>query len=391
MEPPLVCFFLSGEEKQIFPESRLWKLPLSGKGNGVSRDIPGDAIPRDPAISIGDYFSAAGCFLSENDFSIVKTGIKAFFEQPVLTDQIDRISVFLEKHGAFYHPLKIQVAVHGRSCCSFVLNGAVSKPGLVLIEKEHQLISRLNKTYPNRYLPLVFGVDIIRTDKGRMGFFLGEWFEGYKEFHTTKDHGVRRIVIWESNGTGHTISETTALPIYQEISRILTYYYDIETFEQIFPWHHAAGDFIVFQEGDMVFVKLITVRGYTPLTEFGAQERDKKPHILPSLMFFCLNLTLRMRLDRLNGTGQAVILDEKLIPAIVHGFLQALDEKSKAYDYGSLRVSFLEFIRQFSPEQLMEMMAVILEDHPPNPAEMDLIEEGLDSHCRILDAIFKSL
>jgi hypothetical protein len=391
MASPLVCFFLSGEEEQVVPGSRLWKLPLSGKGNGVSRDIPGDDIPREPVRTMGDYFSAAGRFLSEKDFLIVKTGIDALVKQPVLTDQIDQISVFLEKHGAFYHPLKIQVAVNGGSCCSFVLNGAVSKPGLALIEKEFQLISRLNKTYPNQYLPKVFGVDVIRTDKGRMGFFLGEWFEGFKEFHVTEDNGTRRIMIWESDGHHHTIPETAALPIYKEIARILTCFYDIETFEQIFPWHHAAGDFIVRQSDDSVSVRMITVRGYAPLMEFGAPETDKKVHILPSLMFFCLNLTLRMRLDRLNGTGQAVMLGGQTIPVIVDGFLQALDEKNLVNDYGELSAAFLEFVRQFTLEQIIGIMAAILDAHHPDPVEMSLIEETVESHCRILHAIFKSL
>ncbi|WP_300460048.1 hypothetical protein [Desulfobacula sp.] len=391
MASPLICFFLSGEEKQVLPGSRLWKLPLSGKGMDSSSDIPCDPIPREPVITIGDYFSAAGRFLSENDFSILKTGIEALVKQPVLTDQIDRISVFLEKHGAFYHPLKIQVAVHGSSPCSFVLNGAISIPGLALIEKEYHLISGLNITYANRYLPLVFGVDVIKTEKGKIGFFLGEWFDGYKEFHATVDQGTRQIVIWESDGTGHTISETNALPIYQEISRILTYYYDLETFEQIFPWHHAAGDFIVRQKADTMSVRMITVRGYAPLTEFSAADSDKKANILPSLMFFCLNLTLRMRLDRLNGTGQDVMLGDKTIPAVVHGFLQALDEKSMVYDYGELRVSFLAFVRQFSLEQMMGLMAAILDSHHPVPAEMRLIEKMLVSHCTILHAVFKSL
>jgi hypothetical protein len=136
---------------------------------------------------------------------------------------------------------------------------------------------------------------------------------------------------------------------------------------------------------------MITVRGYAPLTEFTASETDKKAHILPSLMFFCLNLTLRMRLDRLNGTGQAVMLGDQTIPVIVDGFLQALNEKNLAYDYGELSAAFLGFVRQFTLEQILGVMAAILDAHHPDPAETGLIEETVESHCRILHTIFKSL
>ncbi len=392
MESNLFSFFLSGEKKEVFPGSELWELPLSGKNTGFSSDSPSEPALQDSVITIGDYFSASCCFLSENDFSILKAGLEAACNKPVFTEQIDRIIVFLEKHGAFYHPLKIQVALHGCPVCCFVLNGAVSKSGLSLLENEYQLISRLNNTCcVQRHLPRVFGVNVVTTDKGRIGFFLGEWFDGYKEFHATQDNGIRQIVIWESDGRCHYISEAAAFPIYKEISRILTCYYDIETFDQIFPWHHAAGDFIVRQEDDKVCIRLISVRGYSPLTEFSSEGKDKKVHLLPSLLFFFLNLVLRMRLDRLNGTGQAVMLGKKSIKPIVQGFLNALDEKSTGYDFGNLRSIFIAFFQQFSQEQVVGLMENILESYQSNPAETALVEENLESHCSVLHTIFKNL
>jgi hypothetical protein len=267
----------------------------------------------------------------------------------------------------------------------------VSKSGLTLVEKEYQLILGLNKTHSKSYLPKVFGIDFIKTDKGQVGFFLGEWFDGYKEFHVTKDRAARQIVVWDSDGSCHYISQIEAFPIYRSISRILTYYYNIETFEQISPWHHAAGDFIVRQEGDNIHVRLVTVRGYSPLTQFNGDGKDKNVHILPSLMFFFLNLTLRMRLDRLNGMGQSVMLEEKIIPVIVEGFLQALDEKSLCYDFGDLRSIFIGFFQQFNPEQTIEIIENILELCPPDPLEIAIIQKNLESHCRGLHLIFKNI
>ena len=394
MDSGLFLFFVSGEEKEVFPGARLYNLPLSGENSGFSSDIPSAQTTPDSGFTVGDYFSAACQFLSENDFSILKTGLEAVSGTPVQTDQISKIAVFLEKHGAFYHPMKIEVklqtAFNESRACSFVLNGAVSKSGLSLIENEYQLISSLNEICSKYYLPQVFGIDFIKTDKGKIGFFLGEWFDGYKEFHVTQDQDKRQIVIWESDGSCQYISEANALPIYQEISRILTYYYDIETFEQIFPWHHAAGDFIVRQEGGNIHVRLVTVRGYSSLTEFGTGEKDKKIHILPSLLFFFLNLTLRMRLDRLNGTGKIVMLENRVIKATIEGFLHALDEKSIIYDFGDLRSVFIEFFRQFSLEQIIGIMENIVESINLKPSEINLLEQNLESHSKILHSTFKN-
>jgi hypothetical protein len=391
MDKGIFCFFVSGEAKEVFPGTHLWKVPLAGEKNRPSIDISLEPAPEESVIKIGDYFSAVAQFLSKNDFLILRSGLAAVFNTIVQRDQICKIDVFLEKHGAFYHPLKIQVDVKGGGAGSFVLNGAVSKPGLSLIKTEYQLISTLNKTHSKSYLPKVFGIDFIKTDKGKVGFFIGEWFEGYKEFHATQDRGKKQIVVWESDGSCHYLSQTSALPIYRAISKILSYYYDIETFEQVFPWHHAAGDFIVRQEGEQIDVRLITVRGYRPLSRFNDECGDKNVHILPSLMFFFLNLTLRMRLDRLNGTGRSVMLDEKIIPVIVDGFLQALDEKSPDYDFGDLRSIFIGFFQQFNPKQMIEIIENILESCPLDPIEIAIIQENLESHCRVLHLIFKNI
>jgi hypothetical protein len=346
---------------------------------------------RDTEITIGDYFLASSEVLSKKEFSILVTGLESFFQRPVTKNYIHSVSVFLEKHGAFYHPLKIRVELKDSQTCLFVLNGAVSTLGLSLIETEYSLISRLNETYSIQYLPQVFGLDVLETKHGKIGFFLGEWFEDYTEFHVTVGRDERQIVIWESDGNCCYLPEKTVLSIYREAARILTLYYNIETFEQIFPWHHAAGDFIVKQADGQFHVRLITVRGYSSLTEFGPNEADRKSHILPSLLIFFFNLTLRMRLDRLDGTGKAVMLGDEVIRATTDGFLDALDEKSKNYDYGNLKLSFIAFVKGWSLDQILDIMVTIIESGDMNPMENRLIMENLEIHCRVLEVIFKTL
>ncbi|MBU1696384.1 MAG: hypothetical protein KKD21_04980, partial [Proteobacteria bacterium] len=137
--------------------------------------------------------------------------------------------------------------------------------------------------------------------------------------------------------------------------------------------------------------RLITIRGYGSLTPFGTNEANKKKHILPSLLFFFLNLTLRMRLDRINGTGRMVMLGEQMVSSTIDGFLSALDEKSLDYDYGDLRSIFIEFFRQFNLEQIMGLLENILESCHLDPSEIEVITGKFESHCKFLHSIFKNV
>jgi len=391
MEKSRFHFYISGEEKEVLPGSPLWELPLSGKEPCRDHAVASGSARQDREITIGDYFSAVCRFLSRNEVSILISGLEAVFQNPVSYEHIHQISAFLEKHGAFYRPLKIRIDLTDTQTCFFVLNGAVGNPGLSLIEKEVSLLSKLNKSFPKQYLPLVFGWDILNTPKGRIGFFLGEWFQDYKEFHVTAGNHQWQIAIWESDGSCRYLPEKSFLPVYQEAAWILTHYYNIETFEQIYPWHHAAGDFIVRAADGQFQVRLITVRGYSPLTEFGADETEKKNQILPSLLVFFFNLSLRMRMDRLDGTGEAVMMGDEVITATVDGFLDALDEKSKAYEYGDLKRVFISFFNGFDLDQMISIGIAAQDSWAAIPAERRLIKENIEPHCRVLQAIFKTM
>ncbi len=387
MDPGLFCFYLSGEKDKLSPDSRLWSLPLSGES-----DIPpGQSSSKESDIRIGDYFLACAEFLSRNDFGLLIKGAAVLLEKKINDDRILRIDLNLEKHGAFYHPVNVTVIFPDNLKRSFVLNGAVSESGLSLIEDEYHRLLELNKSVTKQFIPSVFDVGFVRSEKGLFGFFLGEWFEGYKEFHITKVNRGKKIAIWESDGSCSYISSQDAYPVYKEIAYILTQFYDVESFKQIFPWHHAAGDFVVKLDGDDIQVRLITIRGYSAITEFTDNISEKKTFILPSLLFFFLYMTIQMRLDRLDGTGRSEILPEEINHVTTRGFLDALEEKSDQYDYGNIKTAFIDFFKQFDPEQLKGIIRNILKSSSPHPSEIPLINDNLTSHCHSLDSIFKNL
>ena len=79
-----------------------------------------------------------------------------------------------------------------------------------------------------------------------MSFLLEDWFEGYHEFHISKDNeGKQQLKLWDFDHGYKNLSQEQSFEIYKKASKILTLYYDLEDFSQIFPWHHAAGDFVV--------------------------------------------------------------------------------------------------------------------------------------------------
>lgn len=395
MEKNRIHFYISGEKNEVSPGSILWGMPLSGKRAAESGGALSTSGKKENSISVGDYLSAAAETLSKNSWAMLVDGIKKTpgYSRPVSEEAIFQVLIFLEKHGAFYHPLKICVELEHSQKLIFVLNGAVSAPGLLLIQKEYSLISKLNGQYPGGYLPEVMGIDFSEINGNRTGFFLGQWFDGYNEFHISELGGKRQIVIWESDGSCRHLPMNKALAIYREAARILTHYYDIERFQQIFPWHHAAGDFIVKLVGGKVHVRLITVRGYCDLTEWGSGSdgEEQKKYILPSLFLFFLNMTLRMRLDRLDGTGETQLLPDEVVFAAAEGFFDELDKKSGQYRFGDLKQAFCRFALGFNPDQWMSIMIRLIESGDTSHIETQLLIDHLETHAQMIQTIFKTV
>jgi len=89
--------------------------------------------------------------------------------------------------------------------------------------------------------------------------------------------------------------------IYHQASSILTCFYDVETFEEIFPWHHAAGDFVARRANGEMDLKLVAARQYAARVGF---PEDSPQDRIMALVMFLTNLTVRMRLDRIDGVGK---------------------------------------------------------------------------------------
>ncbi len=99
--------------------------------------------------------------------------------------------------------------------------------------------------------------------------FLADWFEGFYEFHHSIDpvDNSRKLILWDGSPRPQLSLPGQTRQLYAQISKILTLYYNPETYEQIFPWHHGAGDFVVKVTDEGMDVRLVTVRQYGAMTD----------------------------------------------------------------------------------------------------------------------------
>ena len=168
---------------------------------------------------------------------------------------------------------------------------------------------------------------------------------------------------------------------------ILTCYYNIETFEQISPWHHAAGDFVIKLFDNKIKARLVTVRQYAPMFEQKEMEDQDKGAdlILEALLVFFLNLTIRMRLDRLDGTGDMVWSNNIAVEGTLRGFFQGLALKSKdGLILEQLVDIFQNYLSRCTEADLFDLTQAIVDKCDPRAPEIAVVKENLKAHAAIL-------
>jgi len=338
----------------------------------------------------GDYFAAARSFLSANDCKTIITAVSQITKQSIKLSDIKGVNIFQEKHGEFYHPARIETTV-GEKIFSFVLNVAVSETGRSYIKREYEQLQKLNNKFKNSYIPDVYGKDEICLDNNySVGMFLGQWFKSYYEFHLSHSlaDSSKKILVWDPDRSGFFLSKNQTRKLYRQAAIILTLYYDIETFNQIFPWHHAAGDFVIKIQEDEIDLKLITVRQYAPIFDnndrIESKDRDLK-FIIEGMLVFFLNLSIRMRLDRLDGIGGVVWSDDCAVEETLKGFYQALVLKPQIPLIPAPQADFfLDYLSALPESQLYDLSLSITDAYNPMAPEVPVIKDQLKSHVASL-------
>jgi len=268
------------------------------------------------------YFQAIQQVIEKRGYENLLAALRTRLCRLVTLDEIKEIRIFSEKHGSDYHPARVEVCLVDQ-VIPFVMNVALTDRGRLVLANEFKVLDELNLNNAWSYLPQAYlwdEAEVASEQDGKLSLpmYLAEWLEGFYEFHLSRDPaaGIQKLVLWDSARPDYYLPGRVADKIYREIAYILTGYYDLQTFAQIHPWHLAAGDFIARIEGDRVEVRLVAARQYGPLIG---------PEDLPweeALLFFLLNLSVRSRLDRLDGVGEIAWAGEGCLSSTIEGFFQ---------------------------------------------------------------------
>jgi len=385
---PRFKFFLSSRNDSVREDNFIWSTPIP-----LSRYQSPSILDQDNDILInhGDYFTAARDFLERDRYAIIAQAVCQYLNRKISSDEIEEIRIFLDKHGGFYHPSKIETVLKAVKI-PFVLNVAVTDVGKQCAQREYRLLKKLNTQYPDSFVPKVYaqGSVFIKMDQAEIRMFLGEWFEGFNEFHISFDPDDKKykIMVWDHGHGNFFLTPHQTTELYRQAAKILTFYYNVETFEQISSWHHAAGDFVLTCQKDDIELKLVTVRQYRSMYEnniaFGSIGPDSEL-ILEALLVFFLNMAIKMRIDRLDGVGDIVWSDDVAIKGILKGFFEALALKPLFSMFSEpLDHCFRQHLLSCRRADFFDLNHAIVHTYPSQTPEVPLIQQHLEKHVEDL-------
>jgi hypothetical protein len=392
---PRFKFFLSSRKDPVREGDFIWSTPIPLNRHQSARTIKSDS---DIFINHAGYFTAVRDFLERDRYAIITQSISQYLHRNITPDEIEEIRIFLDKHGEFYHPSKIEAVLQAVKI-PFVLNVAVTDVGKQCAQREYRLLKKLNTQYSDSFIPKVYaqGNVFTKMDQVETRMFLGEWFEGFNEFHMSLDPDDKKykIIVWDHEHGNFFLTTQQAMDLYRQAAKILTYYYNIETFEQIFSWHHAAGDFVLKCQEDDIELKLVTVRQYRSMYENNIVSESIEPDselILEALLVFFLNMAIKMRIDRIDGVGEIVWSDDVALKGILKGFFEALALKPEISVFAEpLNDCFRQHLLSCRRADFFDLNHAIVHTYPLQAPEVPVIRQHLGKHVEGLYNSIKQL
>ena len=337
-----------------------------------------------PFMLLEDYFVAIKDFiLQKNGAPLIGILSRIWGRQTTLND-IETILIRYEKYGTLYQIGSVEI-IGAHNNIKFGTSMALTPDTKAQMALEYEIIEELNKGLDITCLPEMFLKTVIRVEKHDVTetvvISLFEWFEGYHEWHVKKDDdGKEHMVIWDLQKGYRFATDKQAYDIIQQASKILTLYYNIQTYHQIFPWHHGSGDFVVKFEGDKTDVRLITVRGYGPLVLYKAHEFVDP---LKALVLFFLSLTVKMRMDKDEGMGGPVWADSITPLPVINGLLEGLRiQETKGMSPPNGEAMVRHILKDMDIDEIKAMLDSQLNIYKNiDPFDSEVITEYLDRHA----------
>jgi hypothetical protein len=360
MHTPLIKYLVSSPDGDITVDTNMMDISL-------------EADPLETPYKV--YFQSIEEFLKQDNFIPMLHAAGRKLNAELSPDEISEILIRAEKHGLLYHPASIELILSSRKA-KFGLNVAVTDTGKTWLLEEITVLQHLHAKYNLPYLPAAYLSGVLNS----MVFLLEDWFEGYHEFHITRDkEGNQKLQLWEFGNGYQNLTDKQGSEIYRQAAKILTLYYDFENFNHIYPWHHAAGDFIVKADNEKIDVRLTTARRYKPLLDFQRDEINP----LFALFYFFLHLSLHMRLDKIDGIGEVVWAEDFSVDAAIQGFYEALQRKDDFKNNPGHYEEFLALLRSFTLDELKTSFNPLL-DLYIGTKDLPVIGMNLDRHAEKL-------
>ncbi|OPY72866.1 MAG: hypothetical protein A4E63_01089 [Syntrophorhabdus sp. PtaU1.Bin050] len=349
---------------------------------------------RHPFMTLRDFFSAIRDFILSSEGQPLVALLSRSRNRPVSMEEIGTITIRYEKYGTLYQIASAEIPVNG-SRMKFAVSTAVSPFAQKTLDREFKLIGELNHRTSPSYLPQAYYIGTTRVEQEKqtetLTMTLSEWFDDYHEWHfSSDDEESDRIVIWDMGGGNRFASESESYEIIRQASRILTLYYDAGTYCRVAPWHHGGGDFIVRTGAEGVTVKLVTARGYDPLASLSTQ---KKINPYNALLLFFLELTLKMRLDKLEGMGETTWAGASVVKAAYHGFMQALKIKEEQEEWEDVEVeNFTALLLSLRRDEVEKLIRSHLDEYVfHDTSDYRAVMNHLERHAADLCAVIEGL
>ncbi len=338
-----------------------------------------------PFLTLVDYFESIKAFLLKDEARSLIRAVQDRLKRETPPDRLQELFIRSEKHGALYHLASVDVFVDAQ-VVKFAVNTAVSEKGKECSVNEYGILNHLNNFLHSSYLPNVYFKGEVACRAGdekheTLTIFLSEWFVDYHEWHFSVDEkdGKQKICIWDIENGNRYATKEESFEIFRQTSKILTLYYDTHDFRQIYPWHHSAGDFVVKTRDGIPDIKLTTVRRYQSIMD-SISEDEADPII--AIVYFFLNLTIHMRLDKLDGAGESVWAGDFSVRAAIMGFFEALRiiDAEGRYNLGEVNY-LLSLLKSFDEEELGRLFHPLFRLYRKgDPTDFSVIKANMKSH-----------
>ena len=145
-----------------------------------------------PHLTLKDYFDSIKAFIFKDRGKPLEDVLRDKVDSPTCTEDIRKIEIRSEKHGALYHLSSVKIFSRG-SPVKFSVSTSISEKGRKWLNHEFDLLNLLHHLFKFSYLPEPYfsGEASCHSEasKETLTMMLSEWFEDYHEWHFSTGSG----------------------------------------------------------------------------------------------------------------------------------------------------------------------------------------------------------